>query len=931
MSSRAKPRLRAVIAALAMALLAMNLAMAAKKETPSFLVRSWQSEDGLPSNVVRALAQTADGYLWVATAEGVTRFDGTRFSSFAREEQAVLAQRPPRALFPMPEGDLWITTSRGGLLHADPRGALREVWPDVDPLVGPAIVDIITVASDGRGGALIRRGKDFYGSRNGASPQVISATEEIEAALQRATEAYTRRSSTAPSGAQLELTDRHERNWVAAPGQGLSVTAPGADRTIKLLEFGPDVPVTTLLEGQEGNIWIGTGGNGLFQARVRRVEVFSVGNGLKDRTVFAVLEDRSGALWAANKSGGIDRITNNGVRHYEMGEGGANRPISALCEDREGRLWAAARNGAVYQLEGDSFRLMTGTGLAISKVLAIVMDPRGRLWFGGPQGIAMLEGRAVRRFAVEQGLQSPSVTALTSGPDGMIWAGSANGAIQRGGESGFSAVGNAGSRAVSAILPDSDGTVWITTLGAGLFRWKDNQMTRYADEEGLPELRLTSALSDDSDNLWLGSLSGILRISKAQLAEIASGRRERGDWLLLDRSDGMLSRECTGAFQPAGWRRRDGALVFPTVNGIASIQAERLELNTIPPPIVIEEARANGRAANHEGAEIEAGPGRSRLEFRYAALSFTSPQKTRFRVLLEGLDGSDWLDMGTQRTVAFESTPPGRYRFRVQAANGDGVWNHAGLALAIKVRPHVWETKWFRGTMIALVSAVAIALGWIIARIRMRGRLMRLEMQTLRERERARIAQDLHDDLGASLTEISMLAHLAAEEDKRSRDPLPEIATKAQHLVEALDEIVWAVNPRHDTVVSLADYLSGFAAEFLESAGIALRLDIPRNLPALPLDAEQRHSVFLTAREALNNAVKHSGAKEVRLQARVTDGTLHVVVEDNGRGLTAETSAFSEGLRSMRERLAASGGSCRIESPGCGTRVEMMLPLRAPQ
>jgi signal transduction histidine kinase len=291
----------------------------------------------------------------------------------------------------------------------------------------------------------------------------------------------------------------------------------------------------------------------------------------------------------------------------------------------------------------------------------------------------------------------------------------------------------------------------------------------------------------------------------------------------------------------------------------------------------------------------------------------------------------DWLDLGGQRNVAFEAAPPGRYTFRVLAANGDGVWNETGASLAVEVLPHVWETKWFRGMVVALASAMAIALGWIIAKARMRGRLMRLELQTLREKERSRIAQDLHDDLGASLTEISMLAHLAAEEEMRSSETLPEIAAKAQDLVEALDEIVWAVNPRHDTVASLADYLSGFAAEFLEAAGIALRLDIPRDLPSLPLDAEQRHSVFLTAREALNNTVKHSGAKEARLQVRVANGLLHVVVADDGRGLSGEDHAFSEGLRNMRERLSAAGGECRIESPGRGTRVEMTLPLHAPR
>lgn len=203
---------------------------------------------------------------------------------------------------------------------------------------------------------------------------------------------------------------------------------------------------------------------------------------------------------------------------------------------------------------------------------------------------------------------------------------------------------------------------------------------------------------------------------------------------------------------------------------------------------------------------------------------------------------------------------------------------------------------------------------------------MRLELQTSREKERSRIAQDLHDDLGASLTEISMLAQLATEEDSRGREPLHEIAGKAHHLVRALDEIVWAVNPRHDTLASLVDYLAAFAREFLDAAGIALRRDIPAEIPALSLDAETRHSLFLAMREALNNVVKHSGATEVKLHASISDDALRLSVQDNGRGLAAPRSEFSEGLDNMVERLSKIGGRCHIDSGAHGTCVAFTIP-----
>ena len=898
------------------------------------LVRSWQSEDGLPSNTVRAVAQAADGFIWVATAEGVVRFDGIRFSGFRGEPDALLAQRPPRALFALPGGDVWIASTRGGLLRWDGH-RLHEVWEDADATVPVSrIVQVTQVVSDHGADALIERGDEVFRGESGGTPRPLEMTSDIAAMLRAAAEEQAQRNSTTPGGAPLALRDRSDRTWTAVPTGGLAVSQSGGPgEPVPLPGFGSGSRLTALLEDREGNLWAASGGKGLFQIRSRRVEVLSVAEGLSDRTAFALLEDQSGALWVGNKNGGIDRIAGGRTTHFEVGEGGANRPIAALCESRDGTLWAAARNGSVFRWQDGAFRLATTSAMPVTKVLAIVEDGAGRLWLGGRQGLAVWAGGALTRYGAEQGIPTQHVTALAIDAAGAVWAGTGDGSVFRGNGAQFERVGEPGAlgrRAVSSLLPDAEGGVWITTLGAGLFRWKDGRFARFSDGEGLTEARLTTVLDDGAGHLWIGSLTGIFRVAKSELEEIASGGRKAADWLQLDRTDGLHSRECTGSFQPASWRARDGTLWFPTVDGIAAVHPGTLQLDTVAPPVAIEAARANGRLAEHGSAALRVGPGRSRLEFHYTALSFAAPEKVRFRVLLDGLRGSGWREAGGQRTAAFEAVPPGRYHFRVRASNGDGVWNETGASLAVEVLPHFWETAWFRTAVVALAAVLAATVGWSIARARMRGRLMRLELQTSREKERARIAQDLHDDLGASLTEISMLAHLAEEEETRGRDPLKEIAAKAHGLVGALDEIVWALNPRHDTLASLADYLAAFAAEFLDAAGIALRLDMPRELPALPLDAEQRHGLFLAVREALNNAVKHSSASEVRLRVSIDAGELKLKVEDNGRGLSAAASELSEGLRSMRERMTRIGGACHIASDAAGTSVCFSLPQAKP-
>ena len=767
-----------------------------------FLVRSWQSEDGLPSNSVRAVAQAADGYLWVATAEGVVRFDGVRFSGFADESDALLAQRSARALFALPGGSVWIATARGGLLHWD-GGKFRVVWNDAAPSEPASAVRLVTqVASDGGAGTFIERGDEAFHVAGSGAPRPLEKTAGLVEKLRVAVTAQWRHAATAPPGAPLELRDDHDRLWSRTAAGGLAVSEKaGANEPVPLPELTPGSRIAAFLEDREGNLWVATNGNGLFQVRPRRVSVFGAAEGLADRTVLSLIEDRSGALWAANKSGNIDRIENGTVTHFEFGGGDPNRSISALCEDRAGTLWAARRSGSVFRFQNDKFLPATNSAMPVWRVAAIVEDADGHLCFGGEQGLAMWDGSTLTRYGAEQGLAAQDVSALAVDADGGVWTGTADGALFHGRDGHFAKAAALGSRAVSALLTDAGGSVWIATLGSGLFHWNAGKVTRFSERQGLPEDRLTCVLDDGAGHLWLGSLAGIFRVAKAELAEVSQQRRIAAEWLCFDRTDGMLSRECTGGFQPAGWRGRDGALHFPTVNGIATIRPEALELSRIPPSVVIERANAYGRAPVRGGAALHAGPGRSRLEFRYTALSFAAPEKVRFRTQLEGLE-DEGHDAGILRTVAYEAVPPGSYRFRVIAANSDGVWNETGAALAVTVAPHYWETPWFQIFATGFATVIAVTIGATISRARMRGRMLRLEAHTSREMERARIAQDLHDDLGASLTEISMLAHLAGEElvRERGRDALPEIASKAHRLVGALDEIVWAANPRHDNL-----------------------------------------------------------------------------------------------------------------------------------
>jgi len=296
---------------------------------------------------------------------------------------------------------------------------------------------------------------------------------------------------------------------------------------------------------------------------------------------------------------------------------------------------------------------------------------------------------------------------------------------------------------------------------------------------------------------------------------------------------------------------------------------------------------------------------------------------------LEGLQTS-WTAAGPERMAAYEFLPSGSFRFRVQASLDGGSWSET--ALAFRVPTPWWQTRWaVGGAMLAGIAAVAGVVRFITRR-RLKRRLRVVEEKLALESERTRIARDIHDQLGANLTHIALLS--AAGQDgslEVLRDRFAAISASSNELVQAVDAIVWAVNPRHGTLESLARYLTRFAEDFLAPAEPRLRLDVPVELPAVPLHPEMRHNIFLAAREALNNCVRHSAAKEIQLRLKVDGKTLTILIEDDGRGLDPAASEDGDGLGNMHRRLAEVGGICKISSaPGRGTTVTFTIPLAIP-
>ncbi len=915
-------RLSALLAALCL------LSPLAARER-DLLVRAWQSEDGLPGNVVRSVVQAPDAYLWVATAEGVARFDGIEFEAVEPDGPQRGSRFAFRRIHATGGNEIWVSTFQGGLFRIR-QGRFERVVPDTREPRPPLVSQVLEDAS---GTVFFKRGEEIHRIEGSSS----SPVPQPDAALLALFEAEGKRlreggRSLDPEASPI-LTDRGGQRW-SLDEAGHVVTGPPGSDPVPVLLPGSDLPFTAneMLEDREGNIWIASPLNGLIRVRRSRVDVLDREDGLADNAVFAVMQAKDDAWWLANRSGGLSRWTPERTEQVELMPGGYHRSIGTLFEDRSGTLWAASRDGSVFARREGAFHNEFSKTQTPSKVRAIAETPDGSLWFGGSQGLASYEGGIVRLHGQESGLPEMDVSVLAAAPGQGLVLGTIDGRVFRGGAGGFVPLGEPGDlqhRWISALHPAGEREVWAATLGSGLFLWDGKRWHRFGADQGLPDERLTSLVRDGRGHFWAGSLGGIIRASRKELLQHAADPEAAVHWLRLDRSDGLPSRECIGGYQPAAWQGQDGRLWFPTGSGIVRVRPELVEINRVAPPVYLNSVRVNGQP--HEaGSDLETGPGRSRLEFRFTGLGYSAPEKITYRARFSGLDDA-WRELGTRRSAAYESVPPGRYHFEVMAVNGDGIPSEAPAAVRIYIRPHFWETGWFVALAALSILAAAAGTGWLLARSRMKRRIEKLNIRNAREGERARIARDLHDDLGASLTEISILAALAAEDATGSplHSPLDQLSSKATNVVGTLDEIVWAVNPREDTLRSLVEYIAAFAREFLDLARIPLRADVTREIPDRPLGAPQRHGIFLAAREALNNIVKHAGAAEVKLRIGIDSGVLEIRIEDNGSGFNPEY-ARGEGLGNLDRRMREAGGECRIETfPGRGTSVILTFPLPA--
>ena len=923
----------------------------------------------LASNRLTALCEDDHGVLWIGHETGaLTRYDHGRF-----EPVPLLFPWPGRQICSLgvdPAGDLWLASARCGLFRLrDGFCARPEVpakWWPAQLVRGPD--RRLWAQSNGQVGTLGPEGfRPFrFGPQDKEDQECLSLLPARDGGLWAVRTA--------------EIGKWRDGNWQAGPVRppwtndnptSLAETADGGllvgtwlsglylfDGQMRAQHFSratglPNDAVGCLWRDREGNLWIGTSSSLSLLLR-RNVEMLAPPNEFLGRKVLSICALPDGSAWIGTQGAGLYHYQPGGnTPRWEDSLGAADLParfIWSLLPARNGELWIGAWGWGLFVRGPQGFRGIGSPEHAGSGISAIFQDRDADLWVGTTVGLYRYHQGRPDWFWGREELGVPDVRCIAQTPDGALWAGTYGGGLARIADQKATRYGKAQgleSDFVAALYAETDGALWVGTADRGLCRMKEGRFTTFGPQQGLPAPGVFHILDDGAGFLWLGTDQGVFRAAKVSLDQCASGAARTISCLGYGKPEGLASEACSGGFQPGAARAADGRLWFPTAKGVAIIDPSRVRTNTVAPPVVIEDLLVDGKPAGpiERAGHLRIKPGKHRFEFRYAGLSFTSPQRVRFRYRLEGQDQEDWVEAGPQRAATYTYLKPGAYRFHVIACNNHGVWNTDGASLAFTVLPHFWQTWWFIGASALGGAGLFAGIVFSLARRRLHRRLEQVERQRAVERERTRIARDIHDDLGASLTRIVMLSESVSKECAGSAAAVAaagRVNATARELTLSMDEIVWAVNPKHDTLDSLANYLGGFAQDYLQAAGLRCRLDVPLRLPTVPLTAEVRHSLFLAFKEALHNVVKHARATQAEISLGLEPGGFFITVSDDGRGIQQEPElpngkppsaprvARGNGLANMRKRMADLGGSCHWESPpGQGTRVTFRLKADA--
>lgn len=1023
-------------------------------------VKNYSIADGLAHDEIAQIVQDSRGFLWFCTNDGLSRFDGYRFTTYGVKDGLPVPNIS--YLFETRSGVYWVATQGGGVSRFDPSGSpaadgkngTRKLFTSyrIGETELSNFVDKIYEDSKGRiwigtdSGLYLLSEKDdgsvtFEQVKIGPftlggqrEAEIKGIVEDAEGHLYIATHYGLVR--LLPDGRQIHyairtshptdtiwalLLDKEKRLWLGHQA-GLMVFRPEPaslvttnevnleqvarefkEGALALPEGGlllPDAAgkaawftiesglannnVQALHQSADGRVWIGTRGGGLSIFDGKRFLNYAASQGLNNR-INDLAEDHAGNLWIGTQASGAIKITGNGLVSFREADGLGNPEIIAIFETNAGELCAISSKWTINRFDGERFTAIrpnlpkkildsssgrwvmiedhegdwwvatgvglyrfpkvarledlarvtpqvytTRDGLADNNISRLFEDSRGDVWISSYNPPVMLTRweratNTIHRYTEKEGHPTGNWTNVF-GEDaaGNVWIGMHNGGlarVQNGRLEMFGAADGVPAGLTQGFYRDRANRLWFATSLGGAVCVEEPASARprivtYTTAENLASNNLRAFTEDGWGNMYLGTARGVDRLD-AQTSRVKH----------FTTADGLLKSEVTAAF-----RDRNGALWFGTREGLSRLFPETEKPQAAPPVLigglrVAGIARAISELGEQEVKGLEFGAGENQIEIDFFGLNFSAGGGLRYQYKFEGSD-EDWSAPTNQRTVT-ASLAPGAYRFLVRAVNSDGNFTLNPASISFTILPPIWQRWWF--LMIAAVFITATI--YLIERYRV-ARAIELE------RVRTRIATDLHDDIGASLSQIAIMSEVVSQRvdgsDAKVNEPLQMIAGTSREMVDAMSDIVWAINPKRDHLSDLTQRMRRFASDIMSAREIDFRFRVPvADEKNIRLGADLRREVYLIFKESVNNLVKYSECTDADLEFKIEADYLIIRVSDNGKGFDVEgasngnhTGMGGHGLASMRKRAEALGGSYDVKSEkGKGTTVLLKVPI----
>ena len=967
-----------VAAALLLLASTRALALDPNRSLNEFGHQAWLTENGLPQNTVQAIVQTHDGYLWVGTQEGLARFDGLNFTVFDKENTPAFKSNDIRFLHEDKQGRLWISTSYGLVCRHNGQFTsftVNEGLPDNS--IGP-------LAEDTSGNVWIGTAAGLARFANGSFKTFTTehglASNVIQTLCARANGIIL----VGTSAGVQSLNGERFSDWpTPVNGPTANITAIVEEKSGHLWYgtldglFGfndegftlgaialPNTRISALQVDREGALWIATAG-GLARLHQGKVETFTSSNGLSSNLVLSLFEDREGSIWAGTEAGGLNLLKSKKFNTYTTHDGLPNDLVKAIYQDPQGGIWIGSNGGGLTLFKNGKFSTWTTRdGLSSDVVLSLAGDAAGTIWIGTPDGLNRFRDGKFQTYTFADGLSNDLVRSVFVDRSGVLWVGTRDGlnSFRDNQFTTYTTQDGLANNFIGAIFEDTKGNLWVGTLG-GLSKTKDRKFQTFTTKDGLSSNTVISLYEDASGDLWIGtnggglnrlrgdkfvsfanalsadviyriledkqqnlwcsSNKGIFRVNKNELDKVASGANTSVNPVFYGPADGTLTRECSGGGHPAGWKTSDGRIWFATIKGLAVIDPENIPLNTSPPPIAIEQLFIDNQSIPLS-RKLTLSPSTSRLDFYYTALSFIAPENVRFKYKLEGFD-DNWIDGGAHRVASYTNLRPGNYKFRVIAANNDGVWNESGAAVDFYLQPRFYQTYWFYLLCVLLLGLLA----WQL--YRMRVRRMASQFRAVLD-ERNRIAREIHDNLAQDILGISvqleLVARLMPAAAEAAKGHLDRARILVRNSMTEARRYVWDLRSQElqkkDLPAALRDTTKRLTAESNVEAVVEVAG------PLRPLSTEVETNLLRIGQEAINNAVKHAQANRIDVALNFDTRSVRLRVRDDGRGFDPNRRIADGhfGLIGMRERAEQIGGVLTIHSANeRGTQIAVDVPL----